>query len=703
VIVERVKPVGVRVPDRALLSAIVRWRHVDAVALGAFVLCVTGLNQLWVSLEQRPPHWDEARHLTASLQYKEAFASGFHWLTDYHTYPPLVYWVADFFYAVLGTSAAWAAILSQAVFLAILTFATYGIGKRLWSRRVGLVAAVVAVTSPMLVSQFKDFMLDAPLTALTALALYFLVRCDCFANRGTSALFGVACGLGLLTKWNFALYVALPAGFAVTSAVRRALGSRSGARIANVVLAALPAFALCAPWYIPNFSHVRAELFGGGQANSASIYGIPPVLSLDGFLWYFWNLVSNQLYLFPFLLLVVGAVLLFRGPEARAKNRLLTLTVVGSYVLSTALTNKDDRYTLPMIPAVAVLATYWLDGLRPRARNWLVGVIVAYGFFTFAATSFGVSLLPRDIFVHLGKGCRTYPYFIGRCPGSHLVSGTFTYKPSGEAVTLRGVRIWSQNGFIDGPPSGERWYQEEMFQTAARLSHSRTLSIVGPSFDFIWFNGFATQYFSKKYGITTVATPDQADVAAVWNEPGDSRPAPVGFRQLRVYPLPNGGTLRMYTRPSISPAPAQSNPPGRTGPVGLSASGLSSMSRTLGRPIYWAGEKPGYTYEVTQPSSGAVFVRYLPPGVRVGDRGSGFLIVVTYPLGDAYAALQRAAKAQPGRIYRLPGEGLVFVARSYPRSAHVAFPNVKYQVEVYDRSPAAALAVARSGNVRPVP
>src|SRR5262245_23278336 len=194
---------------------VIRIRNVDVVLLAGFVLCVTALNQLWLSREHRPPHWDKARHLFTSLQTKDAFGSGFHWLTDFHTYPPLVYWVADLFYGVLGTEAIRAAVLSQTVFLAILTFSTYGIGRRLWGRRVGLLSAVYVVMSPMLISQFKDFMLDAPLTAMSALTLYLLIRCDYFALQRPSLLLGVAFGFGLLTKWNFVLYVGLPVLYVV--------------------------------------------------------------------------------------------------------------------------------------------------------------------------------------------------------------------------------------------------------------------------------------------------------------------------------------------------------------------------------------------------------------------------------------------------------------------------------------------------------
>ncbi|MER3412370.1 MAG: 4-amino-4-deoxy-L-arabinose transferase, partial [Thermoleophilia bacterium] len=83
----------------------------------------------------------------------------------------------------------------------------YGLGRRLWGRGTGLLAALLVATSPMLASLFKDFMLDAPLTAMTALALYLLVRSQELARRGASIALGVACGLGMLTKWSFGLYL----------------------------------------------------------------------------------------------------------------------------------------------------------------------------------------------------------------------------------------------------------------------------------------------------------------------------------------------------------------------------------------------------------------------------------------------------------------------------------------------------------------
>ena len=126
------------------------------------------------------------------------------------------------------------------------------------------------------------------------------------------------------------------------------------------------------------------------------------------------------------------------------------------------------------------------------------------------------------------------------------------------------------------------------------------------------------------------------------------------------------------------------------------------MSDKLHESIYWVGGKPGYTYEFTRTSNGNVYVRYLPPGVNVGDSRSNFLIVVTYPLKDAYAALRRAIKKSPGETHRTPNGGVAWVGDSYPKSVHIAYRGVPYQVEIYDPSPAKALSAALSGNLQTV-
>ncbi len=90
-----------------------------------------------------------------------------------------------------------------------------------------------------------------------------------------------------------------------------------------------------------------------------------------------------------------------------------------------------------------------------------------------------------------------------------------------------------------------------------------------------------------------------------------------------------------------------------TSATAASVADLRSLARRLGHPIYWAGQRPGYTYELTQNPAGAVFIRYLPPGVAVGAKDA-YLTVATYPFPQALAAIRRVAKGNEGRRDQAP-------------------------------------------------
>jgi hypothetical protein len=132
-------------------------------------------------------------------------------------------------------------------------------------------------------------------------------------------------------------------------------------------------------------------------------------------------------------------------------------------------------------------------------------------------------------------------------------------------------------------------------------------------------------------------------------------------------------------------------------PVALSASGLRTLAAIVPQPIYWAGPRTHYLYELKRTADAKVYIRYLPPGADVGASGD-FLTVGTFPHGGAFAALEHTAD---GHGIRVPGGGLALVDSSTPKSVHVAFPNVAYDVVVIDSSPARALAVVTSGKVTP--
>ncbi len=500
---ERVKTLGSRAPAPLLI--------------GVLVSVLAGLNVWWRTKEARPPHWDMGYHLLNSLLYLDGFS-----LSDlprffqaYLFYPPLAYWIADIFFATLGSRAIWVAVLSNVVWLAVLALATYGIGRRLWTSRVGWMSVVFVLGAPMIVDASKDLMLDLPLTAMSALALYLIIRADGFSNRRFSLLFGACCGAALLVKWTFPLVIALPALHATVTAVSEIRLRRVFAPLANLFLALAAMLAICGTWYFHNWRQVAgSSLYYGGHGVDATY---PRVATPASALYYFWNLLNVQLYLVPLVLVVVGVVYCFRRHELAKRNVYPLLMACGTYLLFSLLRHKDARYTLPMLPGLAIVATSWLEYVGRRARSWVEGGFVAYSAVAFLAISFGTSLLPRSI----------------------------GFDVSAAGVGLSHVEAFGQHGYINGPPTRENWHQEDPFLTMKRVPERlRSFRYSGP--DTIWFNKDGLAYYAIRYHIRFIIGGKRRPQFRLAR--GDAHGVPRGFVQREHWRLPDGGTLALYER-----------------------------------------------------------------------------------------------------------------------------------------------------------
>lgn len=141
------------------------------------------------------------------------------------------------------------------------------------------------------------------------------------------------------------------------------------------------------------------------------------------------------------------------------------------------------------------------------------------------------------------------------------------------------------------------------------------------------------------------------------------------------------------------------------GPQAASPTELKTMSQVIAQPIYWAGRRPGFTYEIRRGASGDVFLRYLPRGTAVGaepDKKAPVLIIATYPLSDAYDAVVRASKKKGAVAVKIPHKGLAVYATEKPTTYYFAYPDSKYQVGVFALTAAAARKLVLHARVVPV-
>lgn len=446
----------------------------DLAVLLALAAVLAAANIWWAVLEQRPPHWDMARHLVTSLDYAEAARTG-HWgtlLRGYFYYPPLLYLMVLPWYW-LGSSSIVMAVAANIFWLGLLILSVYGLGRLIWDRRTGLVVAVVAVGTPMLVTQLKEFQTDAPLAAVTAAACYALLKTKRFYRLGWSVGAGIVLGAGLLLKWTFGLVMLVPLVMMTVAAGVEAWRRQSLRPLQGLSLAAGTAYCLAAAWYWSNIGALRAELLANSGA-AAVREGDPTVWSAASNLWYFQAAINQQLYLVlvVVLLLGVGAWLVGRrrwqfGPW------FLAATVLGNWLIFTALPNKDARYTLPVIPLLVVLG---IGGLLAARRPWvgkLAVALVVYSAVTWLLISFvGSSRLP-----------------------------SFTLS--------NGWTVWAPHGYIISAPTDERWHQSEAFERAAQLGQR----VYYQAWDSIWFNNWGAVYYAQQKNLQLITAPDQLGTA----------------------------------------------------------------------------------------------------------------------------------------------------------------------------------------------
>jgi len=200
-------------------------RHRDWLVLALLWLFHAVNSGLWQSINVTVLGSDRPAHLMQSLAYYQALKplslDSFYRVITYHTfYPPLFHLTIALFYSLFGVSADVAA-MANVMYMAILLWTIYGIGKRMFSAKVGLLTAFLISMLPIVFCLSRYTYVEYALLSMMALSVHLLIRTDDFQNKTYSALFGLSFGLGMLTKWVFIVFLAGPLGYVLIKAFLR--------------------------------------------------------------------------------------------------------------------------------------------------------------------------------------------------------------------------------------------------------------------------------------------------------------------------------------------------------------------------------------------------------------------------------------------------------------------------------------------------
>lgn len=403
---------------------IARWSAYAWGAIGAATVFIL-LTCWWLTQDRSIPIYDAGDQLETALIYRSMLHAGniFGPFTYNNVYPILGHMVGAFAALIGGVNVASPIIGENLVFVSLLALGCYQTGRLLFGPLAGMLAVIFVLGSPLVISLFHVFMLDAPLTASVAVAVWLLLASEDFSRLGVSGAAGLAVGLGVNIKVQFALFLV---GLVLIVLLHGGWRNWRGFAIFATV-----ALVVGLPWYIAHSSEL-SEMFELASSGPGTPPGnIPPTLSIDNLTWYFWSVLNSQLLAPLFILAVVGSAWTFvtvireRGRHT-ARLEFVAGTFAAWVVITFVTPHHDIRYGLPLLAFLAVLATGWIVQLPRTPRLAAIVVLVL----AVAANTLGITFgVAREVKVAL-----------------------VNVLPSSEQLPDR-IVLYSTNGFLASAPS----------------------------------------------------------------------------------------------------------------------------------------------------------------------------------------------------------------------------------------------------------
>jgi len=331
--------------------------------------------------------WDSAGHIGLSYrmaQEMERFLSGIEGtsiksiLKVSNYYPPFVQTIGAFTSLIFGYKSTFLLIESLIFFILSIIYVykiTFLLTK---DQKKSFITSVIYSLFPQVIDQSHYFHLDIPLTALVLMAVYYLVLSDNFKNLWKTILFFISFSFIQLTKWTGFIFLVVPVVVVLyRSLIRKDTSSDSLSKvkiIRNIIIGSVTFLILVVPWYYVNWSELMAQvkIFSGGESDD-------PTNLWQSIMYYPAASITHQIMILPFAFAFFS---IFNQIKSRGKKGLILIfSMVIPWLLFVFISNKNLRYTLPLLPIVAYLVSDFLSfissstGMRVK---WLAGFTIVY-------------------------------------------------------------------------------------------------------------------------------------------------------------------------------------------------------------------------------------------------------------------------------------------------------------------------------------
>jgi 4-amino-4-deoxy-L-arabinose transferase-like glycosyltransferase len=293
--------------------------------------------------------------------------------------PPLHFWLVGLLSFVFGPYSTWTFVLPSIAALLATIFVMRAIGRELFDRESGLIAAFVAASSLLLWASGQSARMDVSFTLFTTLGMWLIYRFfegDDFRALNLSAL---SVGIATLIKGPMSAVIWIV--LFLIEAIRRRRAPR-GNYVAPLAIAVVVPMLWVVPAIIiggPAFANAILYKQTVGRAVSAWVHKAPP--------WYY--LVNAPATFFPWFLVLIAALFgLARRRDLPAERPAVLFCVswIAAVVVPYSLmSSKLDVYMMAAVPPMALLIGAFVarrhdsEGASPRwafAANVLTIVLL---------------------------------------------------------------------------------------------------------------------------------------------------------------------------------------------------------------------------------------------------------------------------------------------------------------------------------------
>ncbi len=370
----------------------------EIAVLVLLVLFLAAANIIWLNQDKNPPSWDQSAHLSYSLDFHR-MVKAWHPFQDHfgrfldRLLGVSTYWPPFFHFSTLSLTFIFGfspntVVWTHFLYMVLLAFSVYSIGKHFLNARLGAAAAALTLLYPIVFGLSRTALIDFPLTAMVAFVQALILKSRAGTRWRSAWLLGLAAGLCVMTKWTGPVFFAGTFLLVLVKSWKEKSSPRKAA-VLSLLSAAAAAALIILPWFIKNGPEFVRMLRFINTADAARL-GSPGPFSLRAFSWYGTELV-RQLLTWPlFLFALLGLASLILWVKKKRFLAFMGCWAVLPFFVFAGVPVKDDRFIVPLLPALALLTVAGISSLPRKAfRLAVLSALFVAAFVQFSMVSFG--------------------------------------------------------------------------------------------------------------------------------------------------------------------------------------------------------------------------------------------------------------------------------------------------------------------------